>query len=305
MTTIFKYSSQKSKAADEQLVAMRVSSVSILVNILLSAFKLLAGLIAHSGAMISDAIHSASDVFSTIIVIIGVRISGRKSDEDHQYGHERMECVASLILAVVLFLTGLGIGKVGLSNILAGNYEDLTVPGLFALIMAVISIAVKEWMYWYTRAAAKKINSGALMADAWHHRSDALSSIGAFIGIFGARMGYPVLDSAASLVICLFIVKAAYDIFKDAIDKMVDKSCDQETVQAMTKAAMEQEGVEQVDEIRTRLFGSKIYMDIEIGCNGELSLNQAHQIAEQVHDTIEKSFPLVKHCMVHVNPVNH
>ena len=305
MTTIFKHSSQKSKAADEQLVAMRVSSVSILVNILLSAFKLLAGLIAHSGAMISDAIHSASDVFSTIIVIIGVRISGRKSDEDHQYGHERMECVASLILAVVLFLTGLGIGKEGLSNILAGNYEDLTVPGLFALIMAVISIAVKEWMYWYTRAAAKKINSGALMADAWHHRSDALSSIGAFIGIFGARMGYPVLDSAASLVICLFIVKAAYDIFKDAIDKMVDKSCDQETVQAMTKAAMEQEGVEQVDEIRTRLFGSKIYMDIEIGCNGELSLNQAHQIAEQVHDTIEKSFPLVKHCMVHVNPVNH
>ena len=305
MTTIFKYSSQKSKAADEQLVAMRVSSVSILVNLLLSAFKLLAGLIAHSGAMISDAIHSASDVFSTIIVIIGVRISGRKSDEDHQYGHERMECVASLILAVVLFLTGLGIGKEGLSNILAGNYEDLTVPGLFALIMAVISIAVKEWMYWYTRAAAKKINSGALMADAWHHLSDALSSIGAFIGIFGARMGYPVLDSAASLVICLFIVKAAYDIFKDAIDKMVDKSCDQETVQAMTKAAMEQEGVEQVDEISTRLFGSKIYMDIEIGCNGELSLNQAHQIAEQVHDTIEKSFPLVKHCMVHVNPVNH
>lgn len=174
MTTIFKHSSQKSKAADEQSVAMRVSAVSILVNILLSAFKLLAGLIAHSGAMISDAIHSASDVFSTIIVIIGVRISGRKSDEDHQYGHERMECVASLILAVVLFLTGLGIGKEGLSNILAGNYEDLTVPGLFALIMAVISIAVKEWMYWYTRAAAKKINSGALMADAWHHRSDEI-----------------------------------------------------------------------------------------------------------------------------------
>ncbi|MGN0294100.1 MAG: cation diffusion facilitator family transporter [Lachnospiraceae bacterium] len=305
MTTIWKHSSEKSKSADEQSVAMRVSTVSILVNLLLSAFKLLAGVIAHSGAMISDGIHSASDVFSTIIVIIGVRISGRKSDEDHQYGHERMECVASLILAVVLFLTGLGIGREGLSNILAGNYENLTVPGLFALIMAVISIAVKEWMYWYTRAAAKKINSGALMADAWHHRSDALSSIGAFVGILGARMGYPVLDSVASLVICVFIAKAAYDIFKDAIDKMVDKSCDQETVQAMTEAAMKQEGVEQVDEIRTRLFGSKIYMDIEIGCNGELSLNQAHQIAEQVHDTMEKSFPLVKHCMVHVNPVNH
>lgn len=305
MTTILKHSSDDRKTVDEQSIAMKVSTVSILVNLLLSAFKLLAGIVAHSGAMISDGIHSASDVFSTIIVIIGVRISGRKSDANHQYGHERMECVASLILAVVLFLTGLGIGKEGLSNILAGNYADLTVPGLFALIMAVISIAVKEWMYWYTRAAAKKINSGALMADAWHHRSDALSSIGAFIGILGARMGYPVLDSVASLVICVFIAKAAYDIFKDAIDKMVDKSCDQDTVKAMTEAAMEQEGVEQVDEIRTRLFGSKIYMDIEIGCDGELSLNQAHQIAERVHDTMENTFPLVKHCMVHVNPVNH
>ncbi|MDD7390744.1 MAG: cation diffusion facilitator family transporter [Lachnospiraceae bacterium] len=305
MTAILKHSSDKRGAVDEQSIAMRVSTVSILINLLLSAFKLLAGIVAHSGAMISDGIHSASDVFSTIIVIIGVRISGRKSDANHQYGHERMECVASLILAVVLFLTGLGIGKEGLGNILAGNYADLTVPGLFALIMAVISIAVKEWMYWYTRAAAKKINSGALMADAWHHRSDALSSIGAFIGILGARMGYPVLDSVASLIICIFIAKAAYDIFKDAVDKMVDKSCDQETVKAMTEAAMEQEGVDQVDEIRTRLFGSKIYMDIEIGCDGELSLNQAHQIAERVHDTMEKTFPLVKHCMVHVNPVNH
>lgn len=301
MTTI----SHSKKTADDQSVAMRVSTVSIIVNLVLSALKLLAGVAAHSGAMVSDGIHSASDVFSTFIVIIGVKISGRKSDEEHQYGHERMECVASLILAVILFLTGLGIGREGLSNILSGDYGRLTVPGIFALIMAVISIATKEWMYWYTRGAAKKINSGALMADAWHHRSDALSSIGAFVGILGARMGYPVLDSVASLIICLFIAKAAYDIFKDAIDKMVDKSCDPETVEAMTEIIIKQNGVERVDDIRTRLFGSKIYMDIEIGCDGELSLNQAHQIAEQVHDTMEANFPLVKHCMVHVNPVEH
>lgn len=300
MTTISK---QSAKPADDQAVAMRVSTVSIIVNLLLSVMKLIAGIVANSGAMVSDGIHSASDVFSTIIVIIGVKISGRKSDQEHQYGHERMECVASLILAVILFLTGLGIGREGLLNIMSGDYGQLVVPGIFALIMAIISIAVKEWMYWYTRAAAKKINSGALMADAWHHRSDALSSIGAFAGILGARMGYPVLDSVASLVICLFIAKAAYDIFRDAIDKMVDKSCDQETVQKMTDLILKQEGVEQVDDIRTRLFGSKIYMDIEIGCDGKLSLNQAHRIAEQVHDTMESSFPLVKHCMVHVNPV--
>lgn len=291
--------------ADEQKIAMQVSSVSIIVNVLLSALKILAGILSNSGAMISDGIHSASDVFSTFIVIIGVKISGRKSDSEHQYGHERMECVASLILAVILFLTGLGIGREGLANIIAGDYGQLAVPGLFALMMAIVSIVVKEWMYWYTRGAAKKIHSGALMADAWHHRSDALSSIGAFAGILGARMGYPVLDSVASLIICLFIAKAAYDIFKDSIDKMVDKSCDQDTVQEMTEVIMKQQGVDQVDDIRTRLFGSKIYMDIEIGCDGELSLNQAHQIAEQVHDSVEDNFPLVKHCMVHVNPVQH
>ena len=157
MTTISK---QSAKPADDQAVAMRVSTVSIIVNLLLSVMKLIAGIVANSGAMVSDGIHSASDVFSTIIVIIGVKISGRKSDQEHQYGHERMECVASLILAVILFLTGLGIGREGLLNIMSGDYGQLVVPGIFALIMAIISIAVKEWMYWYTRAAAKKINSG-------------------------------------------------------------------------------------------------------------------------------------------------
>lgn len=289
---------------DEQKLAMKVSSVSIAINLLLSAFKLLAGLIAHSGAMISDGIHSASDVLSTFIVIIGVRISNRNSDTDHQYGHERMECVASIVLAVILALTGLGIGREGIINIMDRNYESLVVPGLFALVMAMISIVVKEWMFWYTRSAARKINSGALMADAWHHRSDALSSIGAFAGILGARMGYPILDSVASLVICGFIIKAAYEIFQDAVDKMVDKSCDNETIEKMKKTIAAISGVDHIDLIRTRLFGSRIYTDIEITCDGSMPLAEAHNIAECVHQTIEKEFPLVKHCMVHVNPSN-
>lgn len=303
MMTVLDNSKKVRNKNDQEAVAMRVSTISILVNVLLSALKLLAGVVASSGAMISDGIHSASDVLSTIIVIVGVKISGKQSDREHQYGHERMECVASIILAAILFLTGVGIGKEGLSNIMSGDYAHLTVPGLFALIMAVVSIATKEWMYWFTRGAAKRINSGALMADAWHHRSDALSSIGAFVGILGARMGYPVLDSVASLVICLFIAKAAYDIFKDAIDKMVDKSCDEETIHALCETALEQQGVEKIDDIRTRLFGSKIYMDIEICCKGDMTLYQSHAIAEQVHDAIEQKYPLVKHCMVHVNPM--
>lgn len=287
---------------ENQKIAMRVSAVSIAVNLLLSVGKLLAGILGRSGAMISDAIHSASDVFSTIIVIIGVRISGKKSDTNHPYGHERLECVASVILATVLFATGLGIGMNGLRVILSGSYEELVVPGMTALAAAVLSVAVKEWMYWYTRAAAKKINSGALMADAWHHRSDSLSSVGAFIGIAGSRMGYPILDSAASVVICFFIGKAAYDIFMDAMDKMVDKACDRKTEEEIRRIVLEQDGVLGVDSLMTRLFGAKMYVDMEIAADGSRTLYETHEIAERVHHAIEAHFPEVKHCMVHVNP---
>lgn len=283
--------------------AMRVSVVSIVWNVVLSLFKLIAGIVGHSGAMISDAVHSASDVFSTFVVILGVNIASRQSDEDHQYGHDRLECVAAIILAVVLFATGIGIGIGGVNKICGGDFGNTEIPGMIALAAAVVSIGVKEAMFWYTRAAAKKINSGALMADAWHHRSDALSSVGAFVGILGARMGFPVLDPLASVVICIFIAKAAYDIFKDAIDKMVDKSCDEETELAMREVILQQAGVQRVDMLHTRLFGARIYVDIEISADGEMTLREGHEIAQEVHDRIEEKFPLVKHCMVHVNPV--
>ena len=285
-------------------IAMRVSIVSILVNVILSVFKLLAGLLAGSGAMVSDAIHSASDVFSTVIVMIGVTLSGKKSDKEHPYGHDRMECVASILLAVVLFATGLGIGVNGIEKIAGGGMESAAAPGRLALAAAVISIVVKEWMYWYTRAAAKKINSGALMADAWHHRSDSLSSIGAFAGILGARLGFPVLDPLASVIICIFIGKASWDIFHEAMNKMVDKSCDDRTIQDMRQSVFEIPGVAKIDEMRTRMFGAKAYVDIEIAADGNLTLNEAHKIAENVHSRIEMEFPEVKHCMVHVNPLN-
>lgn len=296
---------ESKKPETDQQVAMRVSGVSIFVNVVLSLFKLLAGIIAGSGAMISDAIHSASDVASTVVVIIGVNMAGKKSDKEHQYGHERLECVSSILLAGLLMVTGVGIGISGIQKIIDGTSgKNLMVPGMLALVAAVVSLVVKEWMFWYTRAAAKKINSGALMADAWHHRSDALSSIGAFIGILGARMGYPILDPIASVVICIFIAKAAIDIFRDAIDKMVDHSCDEKTVQEMRKVILETEGVQRIDVLRTRLFGSKIYVDIEIAADDDMTLKEAHTIAEEVHRSIEKKFAEVKHCMVHVNPVS-
>lgn len=289
---------------DFEKTAMRVSLVSIVANFVLTVFKLAAGVIAHSGAMISDAIHSASDVFSTVVVIIGIRISRKASDKDHPYGHERMECVAAIVLATILAFTGLGIGYTALRQIVGGDYANLVIPGRLALVAAVASILVKEAMYQYTRICAKRIDSSALMADAWHHRSDALSSVGALIGIGGARLGFPILDSVASVVICVFIEKAAYQIFMDAVDKMVDKACDEETEEALTRCALDQPGVLGVDLLHTRVFGNKIYVDIEICADGDETLRQAHAIAERVHDSIEKKFPKVKHIMVHVNPGN-
>ena len=285
-------------------VANRVSFITIIGNVILSVVKFLAGIIAHSNAMISDAVHSASDVFSTIVVIIGIKLASKEADKEHPYGHERLECVAAIVLAMVLIITGLGIGAEALKNIVQGNYSDLQVPGILALIAAIVSIVSKEAMYWYTRYYAKKIDSSALMADAWHHRSDAFSSIGALIGIGGARVGFPVMDSIASLVIFVFIVKAAYDIFKDAMDKMLDHSCDEETEKQIYDCVMKNEHVRGIDLLQTRIFGNKIYVDVEIQLYASYTLEEAHNIAETVHKDIEDSFPKVKHIMVHVNPVN-
>lgn len=287
-----------------QKVANKVSIVTIIGNIILSVMKLLAGVIAHSNAMISDAVHSASDVFSTFIVMIGIKLSSKSADKEHPYGHERLECVAAIVLSIVLFITGLGIGSNALKAVTQGDYDHLQVPGILALIAAIVSIVSKEAMYWYTRHYAKKIDSSALMADAWHHRSDAFSSIGALIGIAGARLGFPIMDSIASLIIFVFIIKAAYDIFKDAIDKMVDHACDDATVSQIRECVMKHEDVLGIDMLQTRIFGNKIYVDLEIETDGSYTLSNAHTIAETVHDDIEKSFPKVKHIMVHVNPAD-
>lgn len=283
-------------------IAMHVSRVSILGNVALSIFKLIAGIVAHSGAMLSDAVHSLSDVFSTVIVIIGVRLAGKESDEDHPYGHERFECVAALLLAIALGVTGIGIGVSGVQKILSASSATLEAPGSLALFAAALSILVKELMYQYTRKAAKEINSSALLADAWHHRSDALSSVGSFIGVFGARLGFPILDPIASIVICLFIFHAAYSIFRDAIGKMTDHSCDVETIWNIHSVCASQDDVIEVDSVKTRLFGDRIYVDVEIAVDGSMPLYQAHAAAERTHDAIETQFPAVKHCMVHVNP---
>lgn len=286
---------------DETKIVKKLSRVGILGNVALAAFKLFAGIFGRSGAMISDAVHSLSDVFATLIAYVGVRLSKREEDAEHPYGHERLECVASLALGLILAGTGLGIGYSGVLKLL-GDRSALEVPTMLPLIAAVVSILVKEGMFWYTLAYAKRLDSAAFKADAWHHRSDALSSIGSFIGIGMAKLGFPVMDPIASLIICLFILKVAYDIAKVAIGQMLDTSCDNAFVEKVRAFVLEQPGVKKIDLLRTRQFGNKIYVDLEIAVQRDISLVAAHDIAEHVHDALEKEFPNVKHVMIHVNP---
>ena len=288
---------------DSNQIINHISMTGIFGNILLTAFKLFAGIVGHSGAMISDAIHSMSDIFATFIAWLGVRFSAKEADASHPYGHERMECVASLILGTILLVTGAGIGYAGIEKITSGNYEELAVPGILALLAALVSIVVKEAMYWYTRHYAKILNSAAFMADAWHHRSDALSSVGSLLGISGAILGFPVLDPIASVVICLFILKVAYDILRDAMNKMLDTACNPELEANIGDYISSHQGVNRLDMLHTRMFGNMIYIDAEIAVDGELPLKDAHAIAEEVHDGVEGHFENIKHIMIHVNPV--
>ena len=287
---------------DRAKVANKVAAIGIGGNIALSAFKLVAGVAGNSAAMISDAVHSLSDVFATAIAFAGVRMAERDADAGHPYGHERLECVASLALGVILLATGLAIGGNGLDAVATRSYLNSASPSMIALVAAIVSIAAKEAMFWYTRHQARLINSSAFMADAWHHRSDAISSVGALIGIGAEMLGFRAGDELASIAIGIIIVKVAADVLKDAIGNMTDTPCDREEERAILTCIEGVPGVVRVDNLRTRKFGNRIYVDVEIAADGDLPLREAHAIAEAAHDTVEKTFPDVKHVMVHENP---
>lgn len=287
---------------DENAIVKRLSLVSIVGNTVLSVFKLSAGIFGHSGAMISDAVHSISDVITTLIAFLGAKISKKPADRGHPYGHDRLECVAALILGLILLFTGFGVGKAGIQMIIAGNCEMLAVPGVIALAAAIFSIIGKEAMYRYTKHYAKIIGSSAFMADAWHHRSDALSSVGSLIGIGGAMLGFPVMDPVASVIICLIIFKVSCDILWDALKKMLDTPCDADYEKMLSDYISSQKGVIRVDLLQSRMFGNKVYVDLEIAVEGDKPLRAAHVIAENVHNNVERSFPEIKHIMIHMNP---
>ena len=288
--------------AREKAISAKLASIGVAGNVALSAFKLVAGIFGNSSAMISDAVHSLSDVFATAIAYVGVRLSKREADETHPYGHERFECVASLALGIILAFTGLAIGLSSVESIASGTYLDAATPGMLALVAAVVSIVVKEAMFWYTRHWARVLDSSAFMADAWHHRSDALSSIGALLGIGASMLGFAAGDAIASLVICVIILKVAFDVLKDALNNMTDTPCDREFEREIETCIEGVDGVVRIDELRTRKFGNRVYVDAEIAVDGQLPLVQAHSIAEAAHNAVESDFPTVKHIMIHENP---
>ena len=273
-------------------IVRQTAAVGVFGNVLLSAFKLFAGIFGHSAAMVSDAVHSLSDVFATLIAYIGRRISEKPADKEHPYGHERFECIASILLGAILIATGVRIGVGCAESIINKTYLTATEPGVIALVAAVASIVTKEAMFWYTLHQAKRIKSSAFRADAWHHRSDALSSVGALIGIGAARMGYPVMDQVAGLIISVVILFVAAGIIKDAVNSMLDRAAAPEVEESMRRAINEY----------AEETGNRVDIDSELGVDGDMKLKDAHDIAEGVHSLIEKNFADVKHVMVHLNP---
>lgn len=284
---------------DERLeIGVRVIKNTIIGNFILAFIKILIGFIARSTAMLADGMHSLSDVVTTIGVIIGLKLSHKEADKSHPYGHERIESITSLFLSTVLFLVAISIGYSGIIKIINHNYVT---PGFSAIIAAITSIIVKELMYWYTIKYANEINSPSLKADAWHHRSDALSSIGALIGIAGARMGYPFLDPLVAIIIALVIIKVAFDICKQSIAQLIDEAASEDDVQVIIDKINSIDGIYEIKNLKTRQHSNRLYVDVDISVDATLTVEEGHNIASYVHNLIEED-SRIKHCMVHVNP---
>lgn len=283
-------------------MAIRVTNVCIVCNIFLCLVKMIAGFTANSTALVSDGFNSGFDVFSGIIVIIGAKLAAKNPDKEHPYGHERFESVATIVLAVVLLVTGVFIGHTAIENLVSGAYLSFVMPGELTIIAALLSIGTKEALFWYTKSAADKLKSVSLKAAAWDHQADVIATLGALIGILFSRYGFPMGDVIASLVVCLFIIRTAYKVFREAISQMTDKSCDDEFLEELRQCIFSVEGVLGIDMLQVRAFGNKYYVDLEIRENGNVTLCDAHKVAEQVHDKIEQQYPEIKHIMIHVNP---
>lgn len=291
--------SEENQRGDRFAVGERTSWGAALGNLGLVIFKLIAGLLGHSAAMVADAMHSASDMLASLGVIASFRISKRPPDEDHPYGHGKAESVAAKLVGVILIMAGLSIGLSAIRSILSGTYEE---PGRIALVAAVVSIVTKEIMYQVVAANARRIHSSALLAEAWHHRSDAYSSIGTGIGIFAARHGWPILDPVAGLVVALLIIFIGWRTLRSSAQELMDARVDEEMLSVLRQATLDVEGVHDIHSLAARRYGGSYYVDLRIGADSHLTLEEGHGISMQVEKAIKRQCGRVVGVLVHVDP---
>lgn len=281
--------------------ANKVTIISILWNIVLAIIKISAGIIGKSNAMIADGTHSASDIISSVGVLIGNKIASIPKDKGHNYGHEKAETLVSFLLAILLVILSIKIGYNGVYSLF--HLNEVQIPTAFPLVVSVISIIIKEYQYRITIKVAKKTDSPSLKADAWHHRSDALSSVAAFIGIGGAILGFKSLDSIASIVVAFFIAKVGIEILIGSSNELMDISIDEEKEKEIKTIVDEVEGIKSLREIRTRKYGAMAYVDLVICVDKDISVLEGHRIASDLESLILKRMKFVKGVTVHVEPV--
>lgn len=284
----------------------RVTVVGSVVNFLLLVFKFVAGFVGHSSAMIADAVHSLSDFVTDVIVIVFVKISGKPQDEDHDYGHGKYETLATAIIGVILLAVGIGMLVSSVKSIVAFiGGEQLETPGVLAFVAAAVSIVSKEVLYRYTVFEGKKLNSKAVVANAWHHRSDSLSSVGTLVGIGGAMFlgaGWQVLDPAAAVLVSAFVVKVAVDLVKPCADELLEKSLPKEEEDKIISIILSFPQVGAPHHLRTRHIGNNVAMEVHIRMDGAISLNEAHEITKKIEAALRAEFGKGAYIGIHMEP---
>ncbi|RDY26669.1 cation transporter [Romboutsia weinsteinii] len=283
--------------------ASKVTIQSIVWNFVLTIIKVVAGILGRSNAMVADGIHSASDIISSVGVLIGNYVSSTPGDKEHNYGHEKAETLVSFLLSILLIVVSLSIGASAFKSLF--NLDQLEIPTALPLIVAIISILIKEYQYRITIKVANKINSPALKADAWHHRSDALSSIAAFVGIGGSMLGFKALDPIASVVVALFVAKVGIDILISSVNELMDVSMGEYQEYEIKNIVSNTLGVMNLGEMKTRKHGAMAYVDLTICVDGALTVRQGHDIANKLEEDIINSMEFVKGITVHVEPCNN
>lgn len=280
--------------------AEKVTILSIIWNIILTIIKVLAGLLGKSNAMVADGLHSASDIISSIGVLIGNKIAKTPNDKEHNYGHEKAETLVSFLLSMLLIFVSIKISLGGINSLF--HLDTVQIPTILPLIVSVISIGIKEYQYRITIKVAKKINSPSLKADAWHHRSDALSSVAAFIGVGGSLLGFKALDPIATVIVGFFVAKVGFNILKDASNELMDYSIDEDEENKILNIAKNTKGVLNIGDLKTRKHGSMAYVDLTICVNKDLTVIEGHEIAHNLEVSILENIKIVKGITVHVEP---